>query len=71
MNTNKIMAAFLACVSFWLIGIVINSIIIRELFDTDPTQQTLWSPAGFVYAIIAGATGILSLKIYKKISKEN
>lgn len=71
MNTNKIMSAFLAFVSFWLIGIVINSIIIRELFNTDPTQQPLWSLAGFVYAIIAGITGILSLKIYKKISKEN
>lgn len=71
MNTNKIMAAFLACVCFWLLGIVINSIIIRELFDTNPTQQTLWSSAGFVYAIIAGTAGIVSRKIYKKISKED
>ena len=71
MNTNKLAAIFVAGIFFWLLGIVINSIIIRELFDTNPTQQTLWSPAGFVFAIIAGIVGIFSLKVYRWTLKED
>ena len=66
---DQIVAIGLTVIVFWLIGIVVNALLVEKLFGVNAADITIWSGGGMMFAIIAGLSGILALKVYRVIRK--
>ena len=69
---KKIVAAILAVGEFFIVGIVLNVVLIQEIYSCNAAEAHLWSQngAGAVYAVIAGIAGIIAKKLFDKLSIE-
>ena len=65
--SGKVCSAGLAIAMFYVLGILFNSILIKELFDAEPTKTPIWSGPGFMFAAIAAASALLIFWLSKKI----
>ncbi len=70
MKKNNFTAMALAIVSFYLVGIVVNSVVVEIIFNCDMTTTPIWSGAGFFFATVAGISAFLAKEVYYFIEKD-
>ena len=63
-------AILLAVVVFYLVGIVVNSVVVEILFNCDMTKTPIWSVEGFFFAASAGMSAFLAKKVYHFIKED-